>query len=214
MSLPPITIPDLDPAGPIDRVNDLLLLRQGLNDKKVTVQQIANLDLSLYSTLPLPIVATDKLLIGRNNGSGGYTNYLADPRTIGFLPGVTMWFYANTAPLYWQVDSSLSDRVLAVKGGSQAYTNFGTGGTWTQPSHTLTVTEMPSHSHAIDGMDSGKTSETRVGRGGTLSNPNLFTYPAGTAIKNTGGGAAHNHGSSYRPRAAIGICCLHIGTPS
>lgn len=213
MSLPPITIPELDPAGPIDRVNDLILLRQGLNDKKATVDQIAALQLGQFSALPSDLLASDKILIGRNDGLGGYTNYIADPRVLGFLPGVTMWFYADVAPLYWRIRTSLTDRVLAVKGGTESYQNWGQHGTWDQPPHTLTVNQIPSHSHTIVGMDSGRSSISRVGRGGQELK-NEYVYPAGTAIGNTGGGQSHNHGNTWRPRAAVGICCEHIGTPT
>lgn len=211
MSLPPITIPDLDPAGPIDRVNDLLVIRQGLNDKKATVSQISDLDISSFPDLPAGgLLATDKIIVGRNNGLGGYTNYIADPRNLGFLPGVTMWFYADTAPLFWRIRTSLTDRVLAVKGGTQAYTNWGQRGTWDQENHTLTVNEIPAHSHR---MATYKTVSSGNGVANKISASTSNTSFTATT-DNTGGGQGHNHGNTWRPRAAVGICCEHIGTPT
>jgi hypothetical protein len=66
-----------------------------------------------------------------------------------------MYFYQNTAPIGWSI-VSVTDKLLAVKGGSAAYNTTGgsTAGTWTQPSHVhatqghvLTIAEMPSHNH-------------------------------------------------------------------
>jgi hypothetical protein len=61
-----------------------------------------------------------------------------------------MWFYQNTAPTSWTIDTTVPDTLLAVKGGSDAYN--ATGGTspgastWTQPNHTH---EMGSHTHTL-----------------------------------------------------------------
>ena len=57
-----------------------------------------------------------------------------------------MWFYQNTAPMGWVIDSTPADAILAVKGGSAAYNVNGgmAAGTWTHPTHTHTG---PSHTH-------------------------------------------------------------------
>ena len=64
-----------------------------------------------------------------------------------FIPvGTKMWFYQNTAPTGWVIDSTPADAILAVKGGSAAYNVNGgmAAGTWTHPTHTHTG---PSHTH-------------------------------------------------------------------
>ena len=64
-----------------------------------------------------------------------------------FIPaGTKMWFYQNTAPMGWVIDSTPADAILAVKGGSAAYNVNGgmAAGTWTHPTHTHTG---PSHTH-------------------------------------------------------------------
>jgi hypothetical protein len=213
MSFPPITIDDLDSAGPIDFDNDLMLIRQGLNDKKVTPNQINNFKLENFTTLPSKLVATDVILVGRNNGSG-YDNYISDPRRLGFLSGVTMWFYCDLAdvPLYWSSQSSLGDRVLAVKGpvNSGSYQNQGLQGTWQQTGHAITIAQMPAHSHTIKGMRSGESSTARVGRGSSTQS-DFYEYPAGIAIGETGGSQMHDHGNTWRPAAAVGLVCLKTG---
>jgi len=130
--------------------------------------------------------------------------------------GTSMWFNQDTAPIGWSLDETITDELLAVKGGSQAYNVDGgnSAGTWTQPNHihstsdhTLTINEMPSHHHTYSryaNMYQGPTP------GGSTW---VFTTVANTG--NTGGGAAHNHGSTnpsatvntYRPKARVGIIC-------
>ena len=71
-----------------------------------------------------------------------------------FIPaGTKMWFYQNTAPTGWVIDSTPADAILAVKGGSAAYNVNGgmAAGTWTHPTHTHTgplhTHTGPSHTH-------------------------------------------------------------------
>jgi hypothetical protein len=206
MSLPPITIPDLDPAGPVDGVNDQMLIRQGLNDRRINPDALFSFQLGIYSTLSSPLTATDVILIGRNNGSG-YTNLITDPRRLGFLSGVFMWFYTNTAPLFWTNVPSLGDKVLAVKGGSQAYTNQGTQGTWQQLDTTLTINQIPAHTHSFKiytSDEKGNLEAGKVSSSSRSSNLNLNTT-------STGGGAGHNHGNIWRPAAAVGLVCQKTG---
>ena len=237
MSLPPITIPDLDPAGPIDRNNDLLLLRQGLNDKKATVAQISNLDISSFSALPGAVLSSDRIIIGRNNGGGTYTNYIADPRSIGFLPGVRMWFYADNAPLYWQIVPGLTDRLLAIKGGSNGYQNSGSGGQWQQldvsgvTNRGLSITQIPNHNHyAQFGQNQSNKNATYIHGAQNIQSggdPKFGKSPSTDPVRgvvgakgdnashdNYGDCDPHNHGNNWRPLAAIGQVCQHIATPN
>jgi hypothetical protein len=57
--------------------------------------------------------------------------------------GRTLWLYENVAPTGWTTQA-VTDRVLAVKGGSYGGSGGVGAGTWTQPSHTHTG---PSHTH-------------------------------------------------------------------
>jgi len=218
--LPPVTIPDLDPATVIDFNNDEVILRQGINDRRATLDQITNFRLQNYPTLPGQILATDVILIGRNDGLGAYDNYIADPRRLGFLVGVSMYFYCDTnqAPLFWQNLPSLGNRVLAVKanaasnggisgGGNSAYTNWGLQGNWLLPDHQLTVAEMPNHRHEINGA--GATAGTgNLVRGYRESNSQSSKL---WNTKSTGGDSNHNHGNTFRPLAAVGLICIKNG---
>jgi len=62
-----------------------------------------------------------------------------------FATGRKLWLYENTAPTGWSI-VAVTDRVLATKGGSNAYNTTGgtSAGTWTQPNHTHTG---PNHRH-------------------------------------------------------------------
>ncbi len=62
-------------------------------------------------------------------------------------PATKMWFYQNVAPSGWVLDATPADALLAVRGGSGAYSGDGgtQAGTWTQPGHTHTG---PSHTHS------------------------------------------------------------------
>jgi len=129
----------------------------------------------------------------------GITNFLTG------ASGTKAWFYQNTAPSGWTLDSTPADALLAVKGGSQAYNVSGgnQAGTWTQPDHTLTVDEMPSHTHG--------QKDACAGSGNVCSGDyNISAYYGGEITvftESVGGGQAHNHGSTYRPLAQVGIIC-------
>jgi len=120
---------------------------------------------------------------------------------LSFPVGTKMYFYQNTAPTGWTYDSAVTDRVLAVKGGSNAYNaNGGTeAGTWTQPGHALEISEIPEHQHFTVGRTFIQTGAGGASRGSGYNAHNETE----TAI---GGGAEHSHGgTTYRPYAAIGI---------
>jgi len=120
-----------------------------------------------------------------------------------------MWFYENTAPTGWTVatDLSASDAVVAVKGGSQDYNVNGgnVAGSWLQPSHSLTATEIPAHTH---------TYYRTVGRRVYDDTANIYSVRIGSNTTTTGsigGGGSHSHGNTYRPYSAIGILAQYTG---
>ena len=119
-----------------------------------------------------------------------------------FPSGTKLWFYQNTAPSGWTIDTTPADAVLAVKGGSGAYNVSGgsQAGTWTQPDHTLTTAEIPAHTHTLGGSYVYYATDY-LGSYFVLTNLNNANTGS------TGGGGAHNHGTTWRPLAQVGIIC-------
>lgn len=133
------------------------------------------------------------------------------------------YVYLNAAEDGWTVDGALADLVIAVKGGSQAYNVSGgtTAGTWTQPSHTLTAAQIPQHRHSIsaDGghahnlyryigstdaagyVDQGAGSGLGQGSGWLVAVANHYH---GSWTGYIGSTNSHQHGTAYRPAAAVG----------
>lgn len=143
----------------------------------------------------------------------------ADDGWLGVMYGTSstkVWIYENVARNGWAIDTAVYDCVLALKGGSQAYNaNGGTlAGTWTQPNHTLTEAELPPHTHSAPGTHTHNDS-VATGSGGSdtaarLTNAwstpsSVVTSSDGTHTHDSfGGGGAHYHGDTYRPRASLG----------
>lgn len=203
----PIVISDLDPADPIDAANDLLLIRQGFNDRKATVDQVAGIRLTPLSMLPDRLNASDVLLIGRNV-AGEYENYIMPPQYLGFLNGTNCWFYQATAPLGWTIIPETGNRLLAVSDLNGNLYNGqaapGQTGTWQQgdvggvPGQGLTIAQMPAHNHTLK---SGHSSEDGIYVMRNKNSGGTFTTSA------SGSGAPHNHGNVWRPLANVGILC-------
>jgi len=112
-----------------------------------------------------------------------------------------IWTYQNTAPTGWSIKASTTDAILACKGGAQAYNATGgtQAGTWTQPGHSLTIDEIAAHTHTISEAIGGvfAVNDDVVGTTGTPTG----SFNTGS----TGSGTSHNHGTTYRPLANIGI---------
>lgn len=85
---------------------------------------------------------TNKILKIRNNDNDAWLGVLYGPATL------KTWIYANAATDGWVVDATVTDRVLSLKGGTQAYNaNGGTNaGTWTYAGIT-NGTESATHNH-------------------------------------------------------------------
>lgn len=147
-----------------------------------------------------------------------------------------LWTYQDTAPTGWSIIAGTTDSLLACKGGSNAYNIAGgaQAGTWTQPGHThgvathihttgghsLTTSEIPSHSHPY--IDSIPESPY-IGDGYAIATGTLTTHRHEHTknTSNTGGGGSHSHGDTgsggpgstnsgataitFRPVANVGI---------
>lgn len=116
-----------------------------------------------------------------------------------YIPsGTDTWFYKDTAPTGWTIQSGLGDTLLAVKGGTTYTTGATSAGTWQQEDHTLTVDEMPAHSHTYTKPASPEN------RRRTNGSECVTSVETGTT-SSVGGGQAHNHGNTWRPLARVGI---------
>lgn len=118
----------------------------------------------------------------------------------GLIPsGSVMMFYQAAAPTGWTQITTHNDRALRVvntagggSGGSTAFSSAWTNishshayGTLAAAGHTLTVAEMPAHTHVTNNIllnDGGPSGGTASGQ--TATN---------VTSQSTGGGAAHSH---------------------
>ncbi len=112
---------------------------------------------STYEAGTLWFDTTEKILKVRNAANDGW---------LGIMAGAAdykMWVYINAAGDGWTIDATVVDRVLSVKGGTQAYnTTGGSGaGTWTQPNHTHTFTSdlAGDHIHQVRKYNAGNSGQ-------------------------------------------------------
>ena len=102
--------------------------------------------------------------------------------------GTKMYFYQNTAPSGWVIDGAVTDILLSVKGGSQAYNvNGGTqAGVWAQPAHLHTG---PNHTHTGPNHTHTGPNHTHTGPNHTHIGPS-HTH---TGPSHTHTGPSHTH---------------------
>lgn len=175
---------------------------------------------------------TNKLLKVRNDANDAWLGVMAADAAH------KIFVYRNTAPDGWAIDASVKDCVLALKTdtGTNAYNYEGGNvrGTWTQPDHTLLVSEVPSGlggpvqsaggAHAYFYVSPCNVNEATPYSGATgryMYQPAYLTQfgsSQGLATLGSdwvyfedaytapagGGGQPHNHGNTYRPYAAVG----------
>lgn len=141
-----------------------------------------------------------------------------------FASGTKMAFFQAAAPTGWTQDtsSSLNDRALRVVNGTGGGTG-GTHGVSAPPStshnhghtisagnHTLTISQIPGHTHSGESVEDGISGNPDLDHG-----TNYSSQPDITG--STGGGGAHNHSISgyissngptqFRPKYVDMILC-------
>ena len=102
-----------------------------------------------------------------------------------------LYLYENTAPTGWTIDS-VTDKVLAVKGGTNGYnvSGGGLGG-----SFSISTANMPSHRHSIS-APGNSTSNTHTYISACHTQYGAATFYTGYTGSSDG---------KYRPYAAVGI---------
>lgn len=155
---------------------------------------------------------TKKVLKYRNNGDSAW---------VGVMHGDTsqkIWVYRNTAMDGWAIDGTVTDTVLALKGGSVYTAGAIVAGTWTiggltDSGHTHAAGSYagPNHTHtATSGAPSATTAVNA--EGATLVGSETHTHsittgnPSATALTGTSASGTSTIASdaSWRASAAIG----------
>lgn len=155
-----------------------------------------------------------------NKGGFLYTlNQANEKRSLGPIPaGTKMLFKQNSAPAGWTFLSEDNDRVLL--NTSTEAEGGGTGGSWTlsgisvQP-HTLTIAEMPRHTHDVmDGTGGDATNSITLGGGNFSGQDRQAGWRSSDTydlIRHTGGNQPHGHGinlgNTWRPAYVKVITC-------
>ena len=212
----PVELSDL-PVASSAAPNDLMLLRKGLTDYQVAVSIIQNINVGSFDSIANPI-ATDLMMVARSG-----INYKATFSQIGFQQNTKMWFYDGSAPPNWTIVPNTGDSLIAVAGGTTYTAGGSVQGTWQTANATLTIDQIPSHTHNMKGVvstsSSGSSSSVRVGENGASQFAAIRSYPTGgagstpyqTNASNTDftlqGTNPHNHGNTWRPMASVGIIC-------
>lgn len=219
----PVQLSDL-PIASSAANTDLMLLRKGLTDYQITVLNLLQINIGALNPISEGFAVNTDLMIIARSGS----NYNIRFSQLSVIKGTKAWFCQNTAPTDWQITPNTGDTLLGVSEPGNLYN--GTvqggviGGSWQQQDAILTIEQIPAHSHRTPaGKDqSGSSGTTRFARravdydkdsyiydnttGGKGSN--LFeTDPTFTNPFATPATLGHNHGSTWRPRATVGIVC-------
>jgi microcystin-dependent protein len=111
-----------------------------------------------------------------------------------------------------QVTFALPDlrgRVVIGAGQGPGLSNYFIGQQGGEETHTLTVAEMPSHAHAVQGVSAGQSETARAANNDHNSVTVQSTVPNGTeSTGNTGGSQPHNN---LQPYLAMTTCIATQG---
>lgn len=205
MSIP---LSSLDTATVINDT-DLILIRQGLVDKKAQAILMRTINIDALAELTSP-ASTDMMII-----SNGVQNYKIAYSNVSFPSNTAMWFYQSVPPPGWEMLDSTSGALLSVKGpggsipGPGSYSTPGSvQGDWQQLGTSLILNQIPPHTHGMLVYNNEGTSETRVARArtmGTGAGTIQTQSSGGTGGGSTGVALPHDHGNLWRPASHVGI---------
>ena len=145
-------------------------------------------------------------ILGTTTSDAGKTGKTSPP-TSGeiymhtFESNVKTTFFQSTAPLGWTQDTTHSDSLLRVVqtagGGSGGSTGFVGAPLNITDSHVLTISEIPSHTHTVNGTIFGPGY-----LGGATS-----AIAGNVTTSATGGGGGHTHTITWTPKYINIIVC-------
>lgn len=194
-------------SQPVDS-NALPELNYPTNRAGVLLSSRNNVDVQLYLTYQ-----REAFLRGGQASLSPWRRF-AFADEIGELKGKRMLFLEATAPPGWTQDTTINDRVLRIVSGEGG----GIGGGWTITglsasvsvhNHTLSINQIPSHSHSYPGNEGYSGGYDRISH--RNASANTFTG----SVNATGGGGAHTHSASasissngtWRPAYVDAIAC-------
>ena len=133
------------------------------------------------------------------NVSFGGTVTMQSANNQGFAAGTKMLFQQTAAPTGWTKVTSSNDVALRVvsgtvgSGGSVAFeTAFASQ---TVPTHTLALSEIPSHGHTLTLYDDSSSGFSTAHRVTVHGSGYYISETAMGAVGASGGGGSHGHGS-------------------
>jgi hypothetical protein len=155
----------------------------------------------------MPWYHTSKGLRIRNAANSAWLKVLQGDAT------TKTWFYRNDTAEGWLVDTSVTDKVLAIKGGTGLYniTPPNTAGSWDSSVGLTNGNDSADHTHTTPAhAHSSTTAEVLPYQAGEIAGPiDVVTAVTGGGSDTTGGkSAVHQHAisstSAGRPFAAVG----------
>jgi hypothetical protein len=180
-------------------------------DMAVAIRAMWMRDGGNQPTANLPMNSFKLTGLGDATAAGQCTTYGQVVGVLNAPSGTSLLCFDAAAPTGWTIDTSFTDcavRIHTTGGGTGGTVGFTTAfasktPTGTVGGHTLTTSELPSHTHSV--TDPGhrhiyqKPVEGYGTNGGTPFQKTAvgdYTDYVGTgiSIQNTGGGGSHNHG--------------------
>lgn len=156
-----------------------------------TAQEVKNDSTTKYSDMQAKVNNMDSKVTAMNEKvDNAVANAISVP-----IGAIVIWSGSvDNIPTYWHLcdgtNGTIDLRDKFVLGAGNGYNVGATGG---EATHTLTIAEMPSHSHSIaygfDNIYSGSQQSYRVS--------DISMTTSSTSTGKTGGGAAHNNMPPY-----------------
>jgi hypothetical protein len=201
------------PIATVVAADDLMLIRKGLTDYQIAAGIVQAINIGPQFLSPIPggsALSGDLMLISRPDIAGNYQNYNIRFNQVGVVKGTKMWFYNALPPVGWTIVPGTGGNLLAAQDFQTTYAGNvsagNTAGTWQQTDTSLTIAQLPAHTHPIDVWKSDQEGNLSPKIGSTNK-----TTKNTQQTQSTGGGQGHNHGNVWRPLANVGVIGIKDG---